>query len=96
MWYWHEGMGWWMLFGGLWTLIFWVLIIVLIVWAIKKVAERGSGSGGTGKRDPLDIAKERYAKGEISKEQFEQIKKDLHSPVKPVLKFRLDKWLIIA
>jgi len=31
----------------------------------------------TPKRDPLDVAKERYAKGEISREDFEQIKKDL-------------------
>ena len=32
----------------------------------------------TTKRDPLDVAKERYARGEINKEQFEQIKKVLY------------------
>lgn len=68
-----------MVFGGLWMLAFWVLIIVLIVWAVKKVTEHGESRGSAfPKRDPLDIAKERYAKGEISREQFEQIKKDLH------------------
>jgi len=61
-------------------LVFWVLIIALVVWGIKKVTERGgSGSGTLEKRDPLDIAKERYAKGQISKEEFDQIKKDLLS-----------------
>lgn len=30
-------------------------------------------------RDPLDIARDRYAKGEIDKEQFEQLTKDLKS-----------------
>jgi len=34
-------------------------------------------SDSTTKRDPLDVAKERYAKGEISREEFEQIKRDL-------------------
>ena len=78
MWYWHEGMGWWMMFGGLWMVLFWGGIIALIVWGIKKLTERGgSGSGTSEKRSPLDIAKERYARGEIAKEEFEQIKKDL-------------------
>ena len=75
MMYWGNGTGWWMLFGGLWMLIFWGGLIALIVWGVKKLTERG---GRTGERsDPLSIAKERYARGEISKEQFEQIKKDL-------------------
>lgn len=81
MWYWHDGMGWgWMLFGGLWMLVFWAVIITLVVWGIKKVTERGGSSAKLPEKPtPLDIAKERYAKGDISREQFEQIKKDLHS-----------------
>ncbi len=71
---WFDGMGWWMIFGGLWMLIFWGGLIALIVWGIMKLSRR---NGSTPKRNPLDIAKERYARGDISKEQFEQIKKDL-------------------
>lgn len=78
MWYGHEGMGWWMMFGGIFMLLFWGAIIALVVWGINKLREReGSDTGNMEKRDPLDIAKERYAKGEISHEEFEQIKKNL-------------------
>ena len=74
MWYMHEGMGWWMAFGGAWMIIFWGGLIALIIWGITKLSGRGDS---TPKRDSLDIAKERYAKGEISREEFEQLKKDL-------------------
>jgi putative membrane protein len=74
----HEGMGWWMIFGGIWMLVFWGAIIALIIWGIKKLTERrNSGHGPQVKSDPLDIAKERYARGEISREEFDQIRKDL-------------------
>ena len=67
-----------MMFGGVGMLLFWGGIIFLIVWGIKKLTERGGSVSGTiEKRTPLDIAKERYARGEISKEEFEQLKKDL-------------------
>lgn len=55
-------------------LVFWGGLIALIVWGIMKFSRR---NGSTSKRDPLEIVKERYAKGEISKEEFEQIKTDL-------------------
>jgi putative membrane protein len=80
MWYMHDGWGWWMVFGGIWMLLFWIAIIGLVVWGVRSLmGHKESRTGTPEKRDPLDIAKERYAKGEISKEQFEQIKKDLHS-----------------
>ena len=66
-----TAMGWWMI---IWMVVFWGGLIALIVWGIKKLTERGDS---TSKRNPLDIAKERYAKGEISREEFEQLKKDL-------------------
>jgi putative membrane protein len=76
MWFWGEGMGWWMVFGGIMMVLFWGGIIVLVVWGIRKLT--GGGSQETGQRPtPLDIAKERYAKGEMSREEFEQVKKDL-------------------
>ena len=74
--YFHEGMGWWMVFGGIWMVVFWGGLTVLIVWGVKKLTERG---GSPSKRDPLDIAKERYARGEISAEEYQRLKKDLSS-----------------
>ena len=70
-WPWGTAMGWWI---GVWSVVFWGGLIALIVWGITKLAGRGDSAP---KRNPLDIAKERYAKGEISREEFEQIKKDL-------------------
>lgn len=65
------GWGWW---GGLLTSFVGVAFIVLVVWAfVHEIGHHNSITNQT----PLDIAKERYAKGEINKDQFMQIKKDL-------------------
>ena len=55
-------------------IVFWGGLIALIVWGITKLS---GGGGSTPKQDPLNVAKERYAKGEISREEFEQLKKEL-------------------
>ena len=52
-------------------LLFWILVIYGIVMLVKR------SPTSAGKNTALDILKERYAKGEITKEQFEGMKKDL-------------------
>jgi len=66
-----NGMGWWMVFG----ILFWGGIIWLIVWAVKKATEHKSSDAMN--QNAIDIVKSRYARGEITKNQFEQIKKEL-------------------
>ena len=60
--------------GSLFMFVFWALIIALVVWLIVRVTRSGQQSAS---QDPLEIAKARYAKGEITKKEFEQLKKDL-------------------
>jgi len=68
-----EGLHWFG-FGGLWMFLFWGALIAFVAWAVIKLTKRDTR---TSKITYFDIARERYAKGEISKEEFEQIKKDL-------------------
>jgi putative membrane protein len=72
MWGVHDGMGWWMLFGSIWFFVFWGLII----WAIVSLYNRAE-RGPKDSESSLDIARRRYAQGEISREEFEQLRRDL-------------------
>ncbi len=66
--------GWGMGFGWIFMIIFWGLVILGIVYLIQVVSK------GTKKEDtetPLDILKKRYARGEITKEEYERMKDDL-------------------
>ena len=75
---WHGNYGWsaWpMLAGGA---LFWGSLISLVAWGFHRSTRRSEGSAAYG-RSPLDHLKERYAKGEISKERFEEMKRDLIS-----------------
>ncbi|MEN6369993.1 MAG: SHOCT domain-containing protein [Thermotogota bacterium] len=58
--------------------LFWGSVVALIVWAIHRLTNRGGmDSTPPSRRAPMDYLKERYAKGEITKEQFDQMKRDL-------------------
>lgn len=61
--------------GILW-LAFVACCIVFLVRLFKR-HDLGRWTSSAASQSPLDIVKERYAKGEIDKQQFEQLKKDL-------------------
>lgn len=72
------GWGWGMGFGWIFMILFWALVILGIVALAKWVFSAGSSSSGSGGR-ALDVLKERYARGEINREQYEQMRRDLES-----------------
>lgn len=66
-------------FGWLFMVLFWIIVFVLIFYFIKVLAQKGTDSESqrnTGE-SAEEILKKRYARGEISREEYEQIKKDL-------------------
>lgn len=82
MWEVDHDTGWWMLWGGLMMILFWGTIIGLVVWAIQALTRRESSQTqpfrpGAPQPSALDIAEERYARGDITRTEFEQIKRDL-------------------
>ena len=70
------GMGW---FGTILMLAFWILVVVGLVFLIKWLIQSTSGKKEIypGSFRALDILKERYARGEIDKTEFETKKRDL-------------------
>jgi len=72
----NWGMGW---FGMIFMIIFWVLVIVGLVFLIKWLIQTPSGGKTAGRTGltAIEILKERYARGEIDKNEFESKKKDL-------------------
>jgi putative membrane protein len=69
-WFW-----WWFPFHGLMTLIFTIAIIVLIVMLFRR---RSPPPDFHGRSQALEILEQRYAKGEIQREEYLQKKQDLH------------------
>lgn len=64
---------WWLLFGGaLWS-IFWVMVALFLVSAFVYLTGRGEGP----EADPVQLAEQRCARGEISREEFDRARWDI-------------------
>ena len=73
------GIGW---LGGIFMFLFWALVIVGLIFLIKWLIQGTKGGSASARSDSssaLEILKERYARGEIDKQEFEEKKKDLLS-----------------
>ena len=74
MWY-GDTFGWGMGLMMLFMMLIWGGIVALVVWFIVRATRHESSAGE--RHTPLEIARERYARGEITKEEFDRIRKDL-------------------
>lgn len=84
MWWGHgfDGFSWeWMLSGGLMMVLFWGGLIALAVLILRAFSSsqqhRGSASTLASSNTALDILQQRYARGEIAKAEFEEMRDDL-------------------
>lgn len=74
MWWYSPGYG--MGGGGfVFMFLFWILIIVGVVYLVRSLGNQKRE--GPMDKTPLEILKERYAKGEIDKKEYEEKKKEL-------------------
>lgn len=67
--------GWWM--GGMWllSLLFWILVIAGVVLVVRWLTERSRPSHPP--ESALEILEKRYARGEIDRETFERMRRDI-------------------
>ena len=70
--------GWWMFLGPVWMILVLVAVIAGVVLLLRWLSPMGqSGTGGSATRTPLDILRERFARGEIDKQEFEERRRTL-------------------
>ena len=62
----------------IWVIIIAAVIIILLVWILTRTGTSERTKLEANKEDsPLDILKKRYAMGQITKDEFEEMKQDL-------------------
>ncbi len=71
--------GWGMGVGLVFMLLFWLLVILGILALVRWLQSPSSRDPAARDKTPLEIVQERYARGQIDKDEYEQKKRDLAS-----------------
>ncbi|MBZ0297048.1 MAG: SHOCT domain-containing protein [Anaerolineae bacterium] len=58
--------------SGIWMIVFWVAVVGLAIWFLRSLFSQQSQSDSQ-VRSPKEIAKARYASGEISRDEYQEI-----------------------
>ena len=73
MWHGLEGMGWgWIGLGFLHMAVFWVIVILVLGGLLRWLTGKSPGEASA-----MDILKARYARGDLTREEFERMKRDI-------------------
>ena len=74
------GYGWGMGWGWIGMLLFWIFLILAIVWLFRALdLGRGPTQDRTHQDRALEMLRERFARGEIDREEFQSRKRELES-----------------
>ena len=67
--------------GPVWVLVLLVALVALVIWVVRLLFPQSTASAAqeqdAGDESALEIAKRRYARGEITAEEFARLKRDL-------------------
>jgi len=66
-------------YGGWYMWLIWILIAVIIIYFVVNLGKKTGNGKGTGNESPIEILKRRYAKGEITKEEYERMKREIEN-----------------
>ncbi|MBA1146819.1 SHOCT domain-containing protein [Ectothiorhodospiraceae bacterium WFHF3C12] len=72
----HMGGGWGLHgLGLIWMLLFWALVIAAVIFLVKAIAGNSGENQSGGASRALEILEERYARGELNEQEFEEKRK---------------------
>ncbi len=60
--------------GWIWMGLFWIVVLGAVIWGVRALSGRRTSSTDTG---ALETLRQRYARGEIEQEEYEQTKRTL-------------------
>jgi putative membrane protein len=66
-------------YGGMFMWLIWIVIAAVIIYFVFNLSKRNGKSIDSENESPIEILKRRYAKGEITKEEFDRIKREIEN-----------------